>query len=143
MYPMFSWPMITGALEGGSRYNFTSVPQIPATSIFNKALSCGISGMGNSRISVLLGATLTAASTLSTVAFLLLAASSCTYLGSCEARRDYPGFQFCLPASSSIQQSPRLRPSSLATNREDSEHGPSGYGHALEGRVKPTRADYH
>src|SRR5258708_2755513 len=25
MYPMFSCPMITGALEGGSLYNFTSV----------------------------------------------------------------------------------------------------------------------
>src|SRR6516164_4249078 len=59
--------MITGALEGGSRYNFTSVPQIPATSIFNKALSCRISGMGNSRTSVLLGAILTAASTASTL----------------------------------------------------------------------------
>src|SRR5258708_796293 len=70
---MFSCPMITGALEGGSRYSLTSVPQIPATSIFNKALSGGISGMGNSRISVLLGATLTAASTLSTVVFLLVA----------------------------------------------------------------------
>jgi hypothetical protein len=57
--------MITGALEGGSRYNLTSVPQIPATSIFSKALSGGISGIGNSRISVLPGPTLTAASTFS------------------------------------------------------------------------------
>ena len=64
--------MITGALEGGSRYSLTSVPQIPATSIFNKAPSCGISGMGNSRISVLPGATLTAANTLSTLVFLLV-----------------------------------------------------------------------
>jgi hypothetical protein len=43
----------------------TSVPQIPATSIFIKAASSGISGIGYSRISVLLGPTLTAASTLS------------------------------------------------------------------------------
>src|SRR3984893_4579468 len=39
---------------------------MPATSIFIKAASCGTSGMGNSRISVLLGPVLTAASTLST-----------------------------------------------------------------------------
>src|SRR5260370_18804255 len=64
---------IQGAGQGGSRYSLTSVPQIPATSIFSKALSGGISGMGNSRISVLPGATLTAASTLSTVVFLLVA----------------------------------------------------------------------
>jgi hypothetical protein len=62
--------MITGALEGGSLYNRTSVPQIPATAIFSSAQSGRMSGMGNSRISVLLGATLTAASTLSTVRFL-------------------------------------------------------------------------
>src|SRR5215467_11558437 len=70
MVPMFSWPMITGLLEGGSQYNFTSVPQIPATSIFNRAQSGVMSGIGNSRISVLPGPTLTAASTLSTVVFL-------------------------------------------------------------------------
>src|SRR5207249_1310214 len=63
---MFSWPMITGALDGGDLYSFTSVPQIPATSIFMSALSSGISGMGNSRISVRLGPTLTAANTFST-----------------------------------------------------------------------------
>src|SRR5437588_11134573 len=60
--------MITGALEGGFSYILTSVPQIPPTSIFSRALSCGISGMGKSRTSVLLGPTLTAASTLSNVA---------------------------------------------------------------------------
>src|SRR5437899_567240 len=38
---------------------------MPATSIFRSALSAGISGIGNSRISVLLGPVLTAASTLS------------------------------------------------------------------------------
>src|ERR1700752_4791581 len=59
--------MITGALEGGVAYIFTSVPQIPPTSIRSKALSCGISGMGKSRSSVLLGPTLTAASTFSNV----------------------------------------------------------------------------
>src|SRR5579859_3737130 len=57
--------MITGALEGGVAYIFTSVPQIPPTSILSRALSCGISGMGKSRISVMLGPTLTAASTFS------------------------------------------------------------------------------
>src|SRR4029077_12498767 len=60
--------MITGALEGGVAYILTSVPQIPPTSILSRALSCGISGMGKSRISVLLGPTLTAASTFSNVA---------------------------------------------------------------------------
>src|SRR5665213_1299391 len=38
---------------------------MPATSIFSSALSSGTSGIGNSRISVLPGATRTAASTLS------------------------------------------------------------------------------
>src|SRR5438046_5434280 len=38
---------------------------MPATSIFMSALSAGISGIGNSRISVLLGPVRTAASTLS------------------------------------------------------------------------------
>src|SRR6266852_5485025 len=66
MVPMFSWPMITGVLDGGVLYNLTSVPQIPATSIFMSALSSGISGMGNSRISVRLGPVLTAANTFST-----------------------------------------------------------------------------
>jgi hypothetical protein len=60
--------MITGALDGGCLYNLTSVPQIPATAIFSKALSSAISGIGNSRISVVLGPTLTAARTFSTVA---------------------------------------------------------------------------
>src|SRR5258708_16973644 len=63
---MFSWPMITGVFDGGVLYSLTSVPQIPATSIFMSALSSGISGMGNSRISVLPGPVLTAASTFST-----------------------------------------------------------------------------
>src|SRR5438477_524746 len=84
---MFSWPMITGALEGGSRYNFTSVPQIPATSIFNKAPSCGISGIGNSRISVLPGATLTAACTRSNIVFLLLGAWSREFLNNQAPKR--------------------------------------------------------
>src|SRR5580700_2149428 len=55
--------MITAALVGGSLYNLTSVPQMPATSIFISAASSGMSGIGNSRISVLLGPTRTAAST--------------------------------------------------------------------------------
>src|SRR6266481_1596550 len=63
---MFSWPMITGAFDGGVLYSLTSVPQMPATSIFIKAASSGTSGIGYSRISVLLGPTLTAASTRST-----------------------------------------------------------------------------
>ncbi len=59
--------MITGVLsEGGVLYIFTSVPQMPATSILTSALSSGISGMGKSRICVLLGPTLTAANTVST-----------------------------------------------------------------------------
>jgi hypothetical protein len=62
--------MITGVFEGGVLYSLTSVPQIPATSILMSALSSGMSGMGNSRISVLLGPVLTAASTFSTAAFL-------------------------------------------------------------------------
>src|SRR5947199_6630784 len=67
--------MITGAADGGVLYSLTSVPQMPATSIFISALSAGISGIGNSRISVLLGPVLTAASTLSTIMseFLMLA----------------------------------------------------------------------
>ena len=64
MLPIFSCPMITGVLsEGGVLYIFTSVPQMPATSILTSALSSGISGMGKSRICVLLGPTLTAANT--------------------------------------------------------------------------------
>src|SRR5215467_6485388 len=66
MVPMFSWPMMTGALVGGVLYSLTSVPQMPATSIFIKAASSGTSGIGYSRISVLLGPTLTDASTRST-----------------------------------------------------------------------------
>src|SRR5690349_2342096 len=61
--------MITGAVEGGVSYIFTSVPQIPPTSILSRALSAGISGKGKSRISVLLGPTLTAASTFSKASF--------------------------------------------------------------------------
>src|SRR5262245_49439345 len=57
--------MMTGADDGGVRYIFTSVPQMPATSIFSNALSLGMSGMGNSRISVLLGPARTAATTFS------------------------------------------------------------------------------
>src|SRR5262249_19710207 len=51
--------------DGGVLYILTSVPQIPATSIFIKAPSSGISGIGNSRISVRPGPTLTAATTFS------------------------------------------------------------------------------
>src|SRR5690242_1013849 len=43
---------------------------MPATSIFMRALSSGISGMGNSRISVRLAPVLTAARTFSTARFL-------------------------------------------------------------------------
>src|SRR3954470_20411239 len=66
MTPMFSWPMMTGAGVGGVLYSLTSVPQIPATSIFISALSSGMSGIGYSRNSVLLGPVLTAAITFST-----------------------------------------------------------------------------
>jgi hypothetical protein len=65
MKPMFSWPMITGALEGGVLYSLTSVPQMPATSIFISALSSAMSGIGYLRISVRLGPVRTAASTCS------------------------------------------------------------------------------
>src|SRR5438105_2951779 len=58
--------MMTGTWEGGVSYILTSVPQMPPTSILSKALSSVTSGMGKSRISVLLGPTLTAANTLST-----------------------------------------------------------------------------
>jgi hypothetical protein len=60
--------MITGLLVGGVLYNLTSVPQMPATSIFIRALSSGMSGIGYSRISVLLGPVRTAARTFSTTA---------------------------------------------------------------------------
>ncbi len=68
MMPMFSWPMITGRRGGGCAYSLTSVPQMPATSIFSSALSSGTSGIGYSRNSVLLGPVLTAACTFSTTA---------------------------------------------------------------------------
>jgi hypothetical protein len=58
---------MTGAAEGGLLYIFTSVPQMPATSIFISALSSDISGIGNSRISVLLEPVRTAANTFSTI----------------------------------------------------------------------------
>src|SRR5437870_3595118 len=61
--------MMTGPPVRGCLYILTSVPQMPATSIFIRAPSSGISGMGNSRISVLLGPTLTAASTFSIASF--------------------------------------------------------------------------
>src|SRR5262245_10234687 len=48
---------------------------MPATSIFMSALSAGISGIGYSRISVLLGPVLTAASTFSIMGEFLLLAS--------------------------------------------------------------------
>src|SRR5262245_56478509 len=57
--------MMTGAFEGGDLYILTSVPHIPATSIFFKALSSRMSGIGNSGMSVVLGPTLTAARTFS------------------------------------------------------------------------------
>src|SRR5215218_8823052 len=59
--------MITGASITGLAYILTSVPQIPATSIFSSAPSSGITGIGNSRSSVLLGPVLTAASTRSAI----------------------------------------------------------------------------
>src|SRR5829696_4323513 len=62
---MFSWPMITGAAVGGVLYSFTSVPQMPPTSTLRRAASSGISGIGYSRTSVLLGPVLTAANTFS------------------------------------------------------------------------------
>ena len=52
MTPMFSWPMMTGAVNGGLAYIFTSVPQMPATSTLSSAPSPGMSGIGNSRSSV-------------------------------------------------------------------------------------------
>src|SRR5215470_11799403 len=58
--------MITGVLDGGDLYSLTSVPQMPATSIFIRASSSGTSGIGNSRNSVLLGPVLMAARTFST-----------------------------------------------------------------------------
>src|ERR1041385_2080349 len=57
--------MITGAFEGGVLYILTSVPQMPATSIFINAASSAMSGIGNSRISVLPEPTRTAARTFS------------------------------------------------------------------------------
>src|SRR5919198_4436747 len=59
--------MITGAWITGCAYIFTSVPQIPATSIFRSAPSSGMSGIGNSRSSVVRGAVRTAASTVSAI----------------------------------------------------------------------------
>ena len=63
---MFSCPMITGAPLSGCLNIFTSVPQIPATSIRSSALSSEISGIANSRTSIVLGPTFTAAATFST-----------------------------------------------------------------------------
>src|SRR4051795_256235 len=59
--------MITGASIVGFRYSLTSVPQMPATSIFSRASSSAISGIGNSRISVVPGPVRTAASTCSAI----------------------------------------------------------------------------
>ena len=59
--------MITGASITGCAYIFTSVPQMPATSIFRSAPSSGMSGIGNSRSSVLPGPVLTAATTRSAI----------------------------------------------------------------------------
>ncbi len=70
MMPTFSWPMITGSSIVGLRYSLTSVPQIPATSIFSSAASSAMSGIGNSRSSVVPGAVRTAASTCSAMALL-------------------------------------------------------------------------
>src|SRR5213592_859489 len=67
---MFSCPMITGAGVGGVLYSFTSVPQMPPTSTLRSAASSGMSGMGYSRISVLLGPVRTAANTFSNSFFL-------------------------------------------------------------------------
>ena len=59
--------MITGPDITGLAYIFTSVPQIPATSTFINAPSSGMSGIGNSRNSVVLAAVRTAAKTCSTI----------------------------------------------------------------------------
>src|SRR5215204_4639016 len=63
--------MMVGLSVGGCAYSLTSVPQMPPTSIFSSALSDGTSGIGYSRISVLLGPVLTAASTFSATFFVL------------------------------------------------------------------------
>jgi len=59
--------MITGSAIAGFEYIFTSVPQMPATSILRSAPSAGISGIGNSRSSVVRGAVRTAARTVSDI----------------------------------------------------------------------------
>ena len=59
--------MITGSEICGLSYIFTSVPQMPATSIFRSAPSAGSSGTGNSRSSVVRGAVRTAANTVSAI----------------------------------------------------------------------------
>src|SRR3954471_4477465 len=63
--------MITGRSITGLAYIFTSVPQMPATSILRRAPSSGMSGSGNSRSSVLLGPVRTAASTRSAITLTL------------------------------------------------------------------------
>src|SRR6185437_11939789 len=67
---MFSWPMITGPPESGCLNIFTSVPQMPATAIFMRALSSSICGIGNSRTSNLPAPIFTEARTFSTVVYL-------------------------------------------------------------------------
>src|ERR1700721_791450 len=58
--------MMTGPPDRGCGNILTSVPQMPATSIFRSALSSSISGIGKSRSSSLPGPTFTEASTFST-----------------------------------------------------------------------------
>src|SRR5215469_6061296 len=67
---MFSWPMITGPPESGCLNIFTSVPQIPATAIFMRALSSSSCGSGNSRTSNLPAPIFTEARTFSTIVYL-------------------------------------------------------------------------
>src|ERR1700727_2758268 len=63
--------MMTGPPDRGCGNILTSVPQIPATSIFRSALSSSICGIGKSRISSFPGPTFTEASTFSTAMLLL------------------------------------------------------------------------
>src|ERR1700742_3019622 len=62
--------MMTGSSNGGFAYILTSVPQMPATSTLSRAASSDSSGIGSSLSSVVLGATRTAARTLSAICLL-------------------------------------------------------------------------
>src|SRR5690349_16246948 len=87
--------MMVGAFHGGFLYSFTSVPQMPATSIFMSAASSGTSGIGYSRISILLGPTRTAARTLSAILFpFLIPRPAALGEPGIEARIDAPRIPF-------------------------------------------------